>query len=153
MADRLAVPAAVLLAVLLGGCGGAGASGGATVDAYFAAPLCKGAGLVLERAGSRAADVTVRLVCLPAAEAGGRVELATLGANARRATEDSASIAFVGTTNPAAAKFSRPILESAGVGWLGARSGARAMRTVLAAVEASGSGSLRDQVRERLEQG
>ena len=154
MASRLAAPAAVLLAAaLLGGCGGSGVSSGATVDVYLAAPLCAGSQRELQGEEVRAEGLEVRAVCLPPAATAERVDLATVGANARRASEDSAAVAYAEGPNPAAARFSRPIIESAGIAWVGASDGTGAMARVLRAIRASdrAGGSFRDEVREALE--
>jgi hypothetical protein len=146
---------AALLALALGmaGCGGGGVSAGATVSVYVAAPLCTSAQRELSRNGPRSGDVEVRAVCLPTAESGGHLDLATIGANARRATEDSSSVAYLEGPNRTAAEFSHSILESAEIAWLQASSGSAAMRRVLRAVEDSSSSSLRADLRESLDAG
>lgn len=155
MASRLALPAAVLLAVLLGGCGDTGVSGDATVRVYVAAPLCAGARRELQGAGAGAQGLKVRAICLAPAGSPERRDLAAVGANARRASEDSAAVAYVAGPDPTAARFSRPIIETAGIAWVGASNGSDAMARVLRAIRASdrGSGSLRDEVREALDSG
>jgi hypothetical protein len=136
--------------VAVAGCGGeSGVSAGASVTAYVEAPLCAGATRALARRGGKAGDVRVRAVCLAPADAGGRTDLATIGANARRATEDSASVAYLEA--PARPSFSRPIVESASIAVIRASSGAAAMDRLLRAIGESGSsGSLRESVREAL---
>jgi hypothetical protein len=131
------------------GCGEGGASAGASVSVYVAAPLCKGAEAELDRAGRKAGDLGVRAICLPPVELQGRIELATSGANARRTTEDSTSVAFLEKPGPAA-KFSRTIVESAEIAWLEAGDGAAAMRRVLKSLDDRGSSSPRAAVRESL---
>lgn len=149
---RRGVVALALLALGVGasGCSGEGVSEGATVHAYVGAPLCSGAQAALASHGSGADDVRLRVICLAPAEQGDRLDLATVGANARRATEDSSAIAFVESPGPAN-RFSRTILEEAGIGWTTAASGAAATRRLLAAIEAAGSGSLREEIRKDLE--
>lgn len=137
--------------VALGGCGAEGAQAGATVSAYFAAPLCAGARRELERAGPKAGDLRVSLECLPATGRSGHTDLAAVGENARRATEDSTAIAYVEGPDAAAAQSSRPIVEAADIGWLQAGTGGAAMRRVLRAVAAAGTGSVRTAVRESLD--
>jgi hypothetical protein len=137
------------LAVIAGGCGEAGVSAGAAVSVYAASPLCGEAKEELRRHGSEAGDVTVQLVCLPAVETGGRRDLALSGRNARRATEDSASVAFLETEGPAA-KFSQSIVESADIAWIETASGAKPMRQILGALEEAGSSSPRNAVRDSL---
>ena len=129
MAKRVLVVLGVLL--VLQGCGeGEGVADDATVSVYVAAPLCPDA--KVEPAG----EVRVRFVCLDPVERGGRLDLAQVGANARRATEDSASVAYVERAG-AAARFSRPIVESAGVAYLVDRSGETIPR-VLKTIETTG---------------
>jgi len=138
--------AALCLALLaLAGCGqGEGVAEDAVVTVYVAAPLCA------EAQGGRAGEVRVRVVCLgPDKARGERLDLAQVGANARRATEDSTAIAYVEQKGPAG-RFSEPIVDSAGIAWINASSGASAMQRVLQAVEASDSSSLRSSVHESL---
>jgi hypothetical protein len=142
----------VACALLVGasGCGGeSGVAAGASVAAYVEAPLCAGAKRELAKRDGKAGEVRVRVVCLAPAAAGGKVDLAVIGANARRATQDSASVAYV--EEPARPSFSRPIVESAGVAVVRDRSGEAAMGRLLRAVSDSGTaGSLRESVREAL---
>jgi hypothetical protein len=117
-----------------------------------AAPLCAGAKRELAREGGKAGDVQLRVVCLPNAESSQKLELATIGANARRATEDSTAVGYIGEPTRAASRFSEPILESAGIAQLTETSGAAAMKKLLNAVtEASSSGPLRESVNDELE--
>jgi hypothetical protein len=132
------------------GCSGEGVSKGATVNAYVSAPLCAAAKGELTKRGSSAGDVKVRVICLAPAMHSGRLDLATIGANARRATEDSSAIAFVEAPGPAN-RFSRTILEESGIAWTTATSGASAVQRVLNAVSEADSGSLRDKVNSSLE--
>jgi hypothetical protein len=141
---------ACALGALIGGCGEAGVSNGATVTAYVAAQLCTGAKRELARDGGQAGDVPVRAVCLSSAEDPGRLNLAQLGANARRATEDSTTVAYLEPADPAANRFTNPILESAGIAWIESDSGVVAMSRLLRTVHGAGSSSLRDSVRESL---
>lgn len=125
---------------------------GATVSVYVDAPLCEGAERELRRAEGRAGEPRVRAVCVDPVRAGGRLDLAAIGSNARRAAEDSATVAYIGVPDPAVARFSRPILAEAGIARLAARSGGRAMIRTLGAIRAAAdeSGSLRESVREQL---
>jgi hypothetical protein len=151
---RIATLAGLTLTALVlavAGCGEQGTQAGSTVSAYFAAPLCDGAEGVLERAGGEAGELAVRLECLPAAGGSGHTNLAAVGESARRATEDSAAIAYVEGPDRSAAAASRPIVDAAEIGWLQARSGRAAMRQVLRAVASAGSGSVRAAVRESLD--
>jgi hypothetical protein len=131
-ASCLAFCAAVVLA--LGGCGAGGAQSGATVSVYVASALCKEA----RQSEREVADLEVRTVCLPPAEKGGGVDLAVAGANARRVTEDSTSVALLEAPGPAA-EFSQPIVEAADIAWVETSSGATAMRRVITGLEQEGS--------------
>jgi hypothetical protein len=145
----LAVVACALL-VAAAGCGGeSGVATGASVAAYVEAPLCAGAKRELAKRDGKAGEVRVRAVCLAPATAGRGVDLASVGANARRATQDSASVAYV--EEPVRPSFSRPIVESASIAVIRDRSGAAAMGRLLKAIRDSGTaGSLRESVRENL---
>jgi hypothetical protein len=125
---------------------------GATVTAYVEAPLCAGARRELARESAHADAVRVRAVCLPSARTGTRLDLATVGANARRASEDSTSVAYLEARDPAASRFSRPILESAGIAQVTSSSGEAAMGRLLRAVGEADSSSLRDAVFEALDE-
>jgi hypothetical protein len=145
----LAVVVSALL--LLGsGCGEeGGAASGATVTAYVAAPLCGDAKRELADQGARAGDVQVRLFCL-ARTGGRRLDLAAVGANARRASEDSSSVGYLEQPGPAA-RFSATILEAAGIAQVEDNSGATAMARLLRALREADSGSPREAVREALD--
>jgi hypothetical protein len=154
-AGAVLVALSLLAAGFISGCGGdEGVAAGATVRVYVGAGLCPGAERVLAAADGKAGDLRVSAVCLPPVEGAAlgsrRLKLATVGANARRATEDSSAIAYLEPLGPAN-RFAEPIVEEAGLGYLASASGARAMTVVLRAVEEAGSGSLRDDVRKALE--
>jgi hypothetical protein len=147
------------------GCGASeGVASGARVQVYASTPLsgpeaasgrrfCAEARSALGQAGGRAGDVRLRLTCLDDAR-GARWRLAAIGANARRASEDSATVAYLGEPQARAARFSETILEAAGIGQVRGRSGAAAMAAVLKAVrEAGGAEDLRSDVRKNLEAG
>lgn len=121
------------LAAVLAGCGAGGAESGATVSVYAAAPLCKEA----RKDAGPAGDLEVRVVCLPPRGSGGQA-LAPIGADARRATEDSTSVAFLEAPGPAA-KFSQSIVEAADVAWIETSSGTTATRRIVKALEEDGS--------------
>ena len=147
----MATAACVSLMVGVAGCGGEeGVAEDATVTAYVAAPLCAGAKRELASQGGQAGELRVRAVCLPEARSHAKLNLATLGANARRATEDSTTVAYLEAPDPAAARFTRPILETAEVPWIAGSSGKATMTRLLELVEAAGSGSLRQSLREEL---
>ncbi len=150
---RPAAAALVLLALAaVAGCGGSGGvAAGASVDVYVSAALCPGAREALSRKDGRAGEVRVRALCLRPAVSGRRIDLAAQGANARRATQDSATVAFV-EANGKPAEFARPIVEEAGIAFVLTGSGAAAMERVLRAVDDAGtSGSTREKVRDSLE--
>jgi hypothetical protein len=144
--------AAIALA-LLAGCGeSSGVGSGASVTAYVVVPLCKEAERELARHGAKVGEVRVRVSCLPKGERGGKADLAAIGAGARRASEDSTAIAYVTTTDPVAIRFSRTILEEAGIAQLSTSSGAKAMAQLIHAVDEAGNSSdLRASVDDTLE--
>jgi hypothetical protein len=127
----LAIVATVVVA--MAGCGTGGAVSGATVTVYAAAPLCREA----RHGEGKAGNLEVRVVCLPPRGRGGSI-LVAAGADARRATGDSSSVAFLEAPGPAA-KFSQTIVEAADVAWIETSSGATAMRRVVKAIEGDGS--------------
>jgi hypothetical protein len=148
---KVVLACAVSALVVAGvGCGeGDGVSAGATVAVYVEAPLCPGAVRELAREGGRAGDVRVRAICLESIGDGKQLDLATVGANARRATEDSATVGYL--EPPVTPSFSRPIVEAAGIAVIRTSSGKSAMAQLLHAIsEADDSTSLRDQVRKTL---
>jgi hypothetical protein len=151
--SRSAVAAPALFAAVsaLAGCGGGGgAEVGSTVHLYVAAPLCAEAKRELEGGGGEAGEVRLRAICLKGPRRGGKLDLATQGANARRATEDSTAVAFVEANGPAA-KFTTTIVEGAGLAFLETGSGANAAEQVERALgEAGDSGSLREEVAKAL---
>lgn len=143
--------AAGALALGVSGCGGGGGvSSGATVTVYVSAPLCVGAKRELARERGRAGSVRVRAACLEGAKKRGRLDLAAIGANARHAIQDSTTIGVIEMAEPKAARFSHPILESAGIARISSSSGTTAMARLLQAIRESGSGPLRESVREAL---
>lgn len=130
---KAAAAALLAMAVFASGCGEGGAASGATVSVYAAAPLCKEA----RKDGGAVDDLRLRVVCLP--PYGTRqVDLAAVGAAARRATQDSTSVAFLEAPGPAA-EFSRSIVEAADIAWIEAGSGADAMRRIRSALEGDAS--------------
>ncbi|MGB7589262.1 MAG: hypothetical protein WBM00_11195 [Solirubrobacterales bacterium] len=150
----------------LGGCGGGeGVGAGAVLTVYVSTPLsggqfgrgraiCAGAKRELARSKGRAGSVSVRVLCLDDAGGAGRWTLAAVGADARRAVEDSSTIGYIGELDPTATRFSRPIVEAAGIPQLSTRSGLTAMRELLGAIRraasASSSGTFRESVRTEL---
>jgi hypothetical protein len=146
---KAAVVAATCVLLVAGmGCGEGGVADGASVNAYVEAPLCAGAQRALAREGAGAGSVRVHAICLRDSSTDTRQDLSVVGANARSATEDAASIAYLETT--AAPSFSRPILEAAQIPLIRTTSGEAAMTQLLHAIRDANSGSLRDSVRESL---
>jgi hypothetical protein len=89
--------------------------------------------------------------CLaPSERVGGGVDLATNGSNSRRATEDTSAVATLETPGPGA-KFSRAILESAGIPLVTSSSGKSGMKQILEAVENAGTSNVRESVQGTLE--
>jgi hypothetical protein len=141
---------AALLTVAVVGCGGGDASG-ATVSVYVAAPLCGAAKAELASHGAMAGNFTVAVRCLAQSErVGGGVDLATAGANSRRATADTSAVATLEPPGPST-KFTRTILESAGIPLLTDGSARQGMTRIVKAIESAGSSAVRGSVRESLE--
>ena len=93
----------------------------------------------------------MRLICVSDSEHGRAWTLAAVGANARRATEDSTTVAYIADRDPTAAKYSRSILDEAGITQLSGQPGAAAMHQLLTAIEDAGSPSnLRESVNKSL---
>jgi len=135
------------------GCGeDEGVAEGATVTAYVVEPLCGGAERELERHGGKAGELRVQITCLPSAKSSQKLDLARMGANARQATEDSTAVAYLEASDPPANRFSEPILETAEIAGIYESSGKAAVASLLRAIEASDSGSLRRSVGEALEE-
>jgi branched-chain amino acid transport system substrate-binding protein len=139
---------------LIAGCGAdEGVDRNATLNVYVSAPLCAGATKRLEQEGPKVDSVRLRVICLDSTESSKKMNLAAIGANARRAVEDSSSIAYIGDPTPAATKFSQPILEAAGIPQLANQPGAAAMTKLLRALRGAGdSSSLREAVADELQQ-
>lgn len=146
MLRLLTIPTVCLLAIaLVSGCGEGGAEAGAGVKVYVSAPLhgteaaagkrlCQGARGEAARVGGKVEDLELEVVCLDAAGEEGRWTLAQVGANARRATEDSTTVAYVGEPDPRARKQSRPIVDAAEIAEIGGVSGEEAMKAVVVAI-------------------
>jgi hypothetical protein len=148
---------ATLAAVALAGCGEEGAASGAAVRIYVSAPLhgaeaaagrrlCAGGREEASRSGDEVGDLKLEVVCLDAAGKGGRWTLAQVGANARRATEDSTAVAYVGEPDPRARKQSRPIVAAAEIAEIGGVSGEEAVSAVVAAIRDGDEDHPRDAV-------
>jgi hypothetical protein len=122
---------------------------GATVRAYVAASLCPEVQRELA-SGGKVGEVKLVVVCLRGPRSGTQVDLATQGANARRATEDSTAVAFLETNGPGA-KFAAPIVEGAGLAFVETDSGTNGIEQVEQAIDQAGdSGSLREEVSKAL---
>ncbi len=122
----------------------------AVLAVYVSKPLCAEARRALAATDGRAGQVRVRAICVDDS-GGGSSRLAAVGAAARSASEDSSSVAYIGTPDPIAVRFSEPILEEAGLARVASGSGAAAMRKLLRAIRRSGdAGSLREAVYDRL---
>jgi hypothetical protein len=139
-----------MLGVAVVGCGGGDASG-ATVSVYVAAPFCKAAKADLASHGAGAGHFTVAVRCLaPSESGGGRVDLATDGANSRRATSDTSAVATLEPPGPGT-RFSRPILESAGIPLVTSPDAKQGMSRVIKAIEGAGDSNVRESVQGALE--
>jgi branched-chain amino acid transport system substrate-binding protein len=142
-----------MLAVAAAGCGAEeGVGGGAVATVYAAAGACHQAQRALKNEGGRVGDLRVRVVCVPSTERHGHFDLAQIGANARRASEDSTTIAYIGELEPRATHFSETILREVGIAQLPEMSGSKAMHKLLDALRRAdtSSGSLRESVNEEL---
>ena len=117
--------AVVLLAATLAGCGeGAGEVEG-PVSVYVSLPLtgprqmdgkdaADGARLAMEQAGEKAGDLEVEAFYLDDAK-GSRWDPAAVGANARRAVQDSGTAAYIGELDSEPTRASVPITNDAGI--------------------------------------
>jgi branched-chain amino acid transport system substrate-binding protein len=117
------IAAAFVAGALAAGCGGDGGDPELTI--YLSAPLrgpaatdgsdvADGARLALADAGGEAGVAAVDLKVLDDAGPGGS-EAALAGANARRATEDSTAIAYLGELDSGTTRTSLPITNEAGL--------------------------------------
>jgi len=150
IAPKVMFAALAVLLVALAGCGDEGVAEGATVTVYVSAPLCDEAERELVRSG-QPESVRIQVVCLEGVEADGRLDLAMISANARRAVQDSRTVAYIGEPTPAATRFSKTILDSADITQLSEISGSAAMSQILRALERSDdSNSPRESVHDEL---
>jgi hypothetical protein len=159
---RLPTIAIALLAAagLLAGCGEGGVDEEAMLTVYVSAPLRgpeaeRGQRLCDEawetvRIEHEAGDHWLRVTCLDAGGPGGRWTLARVGANARRATEDSTAVAYIGEPDPAARRQSQPIVKAAGIAELSAMGGRQAIEEVFDALRENDSGDPRAAVFDAL---
>jgi hypothetical protein len=140
-----------VLLIGVAGCGESeGVAEGATVTAYVEASLCAEAKQQLAKEQGRAGDIRVRAVCLPSPDKDRKLDLTTIGANARRATQDSTTVGYLEAQDPRTSRFTHPILETASIAWIPSDSGTASMARLLRAIEAADSGSLRESVQEAL---
>jgi hypothetical protein len=131
---------ACALGALVVGCGEEGVSRGATVTVYVSGKsLCEGARQELDRSGGRAGDFRVRAICLD-----NPGTLAATGANARRATEDSTTVGYIGEPST--------IVDAAGIAQVSTSSGAIAMARLLRAIRQADDSHVRESVFDELEQ-
>jgi branched-chain amino acid transport system substrate-binding protein len=111
------------LTLAAAGCGSG--DGDPSLTIYLSAPMkgpsaadgrdvADGARMALDDAGGEAAGTPVKLVVLDDAGPGG-ADAATAGANARRATEDSTAIAYLGELDSGTTRTSLPITNEAGL--------------------------------------
>jgi branched-chain amino acid transport system substrate-binding protein len=121
--------ALAVVALALAGCAstGSGIQPGERVNVYVSMPLrgpqadagrdvADAARLALADAGGRAGDLRIRAIYMDDTSGRGaraRWSPATAAANARRASEDSAAIAYIGDFDSGATRFSLPITNEA----------------------------------------
>ncbi len=148
---------ALFLLALVGvvvGCGEeGGASDDATVTVYVSSPdrvLCDEAREQASQ-GKGGEEPKLRIVCLDAAGPDGEWTLAKVGANARRATEDSTAVAYVGEPERKARRQSQPIVEAAGIAAFGSASGREAVAEVRAALREADGADPREAVLDAVE--
>ncbi|HEY5977550.1 MAG TPA: hypothetical protein VIT85_06805 [Solirubrobacterales bacterium] len=113
---------------------------GATVRVYAVSSLCAEAKNALDAGDPESQGVGVGVACLPPSWVGrgGRLDLAAIGAGARRAVEDSTAVAYLAEPGRATS-FSEPILDEAEIPTITSSSGSRSMTQVLDALSARGS--------------
>ena len=119
------------LSVGLAACGSDNSSsdnGGGTVDVYSSLPLQgaskaqtgalqQGIALAFDKAGNKAGDTTIKYTSLDDSTAqAGNWDPAQVAANARKAAQDKAAVAYIGEFNSGASAISIPILNQAGLG-------------------------------------
>jgi hypothetical protein len=149
-----------VLVVAVAGCGEEGAAEGAELTVYVSVPL---RGAEAERGrrlcdearegatqGGEDDDFKLRVVCLDASGPDGSWTLAKVGSNARQATEDSTTVAYIGEPSRAARKQSRPIVEAAEIAELGGVSGREAITQITEALRGDDSNDPRAAVFETL---
>jgi branched-chain amino acid transport system substrate-binding protein len=124
---RFSASAALAVCLALAACGGGGISSGSRATVYVSMPLrgssaatgravVRGARMALAAAGSRVGKLRVRAVYLDdTAGSGSRASWsdAVVGANARRATEDTSAVAYIGDFDSGATRTSEAITNGA----------------------------------------
>jgi hypothetical protein len=127
----------VLVAIF--GCGGGGeVEEGAAVVVYAGAGVCAEAKDELGRAGPEIGSVRVAAICTGPVMKNGELDLAAVGANARRAVEDSRTVAYLEAPGRST-RFLRPILEEPEIALIVNGSGADGMSRILDALDSRGS--------------
>ena len=121
------------LSVGLAACGSDNSSssgGGGTVDVYSSLPLQgaskaqtgalqQGIALAFDNADNKAGDTTIKYTSLDDSTAqAGNWDPAQVAANARKAAQDKAAVAYIGEFNSGASAISIPILNQAGLGMI-----------------------------------
>ena len=122
------------LSVGLAACGSSSSSssssGGGTVDVYSSLPLQgaskaqtgalqQGIALAFDQAGNKAGDTKIKYTSLDDSTAqAGNWDPAQVAANARKAAQDKAAVAYIGEFNSGASAISIPILNQAGLGMI-----------------------------------
>jgi len=121
------------LSVGLAACGSSNSSsgsGGSTVDVYSSLPLQgaskaqtgalqQGIALAFDKAGNKAGDTKIKYTSLDDSTAqAGNWDPAQVAANARKAAQDKAAVAYIGEFNSGASAISIPILNQAGLGMI-----------------------------------
>lgn len=117
---------AVVLAMIVPGCGAGDGAGDGAVTVYVSVPLqgvrgvegraiADGARLALEQAGGRAGKLEVRAVYLDDTGRTPKWSPVATAANARRAAEDSSAIGYIGELDSGATRISLPITNQAGM--------------------------------------
>jgi hypothetical protein len=131
------------------GCGaGSEVEEGATVVVYSGTTLCAEAKTELGEAGREGDAVRVTVICTKPVERNGKLDLAIVGANARRAVEDSRSVAYLEAPGRST-RFIRPILEEPEIALVVDSSGAHGMTRTLDTLRSRGdSESPRESVWE-----
>lgn len=156
----LFLAAALALAVIAGGCGEEGAAEGATLSVYVSAPLRGTEAEVGRRVcaeareqaqGRGGGEFELRVICLDASGPEGRWTLTKVGGNARRATEDSTAVAYVGEPDLAARRQSGPIVEAAEIAQLGGIGGRKAVAQIVSALQEGDSNDPRGAVFDAVE--